>query len=745
MGSTQKILNFHQDSLYMKQKNIPTLCIALLIAIAYLSTYLQKAPKANYEDPNFNLKKAEEQLQTIAREVHPIASLEHTNVRNHIVNEAQKMGYKIQVDTTADYQSWGNYEIITDVFNIIISKPGTNPKGTIAFAAHYDSQPNTPGAADDAAPVSCMLSIMESIKDKSYENDLVFLITDAEETGLNGASVFTQSNPLAPKLNYLFNFEARGNSGPVLGFEPNEKNNYVMDMFLDMDHTIASSLMYDVYRLMPNNTDFTHFKKLDLGGISMALVDGYVNYHSMTDTPENMDKSSLYHYGSIMTQIIDRLGNDDLKGEHSYDMTYFNTLGYHSVQYRPFWNLVLLLLSCVLFYFYILQSQKKINFLKILLGLMDIIFWIALSLALVYLFAFLLKIIYPHYTAFYNHNFYNAMEYFPAFTALSTILFLMISMYRKKENVINIHLGGLVFLFILSGVSYVFIPTGSYIFIVPLFSFLAIQQGKKFVTINKAVWIDTLSIIIPTILMAPIVYMMYITFSLIAAVIPMLIYSLLMIFYMPLFIRGLRLWTMLLASLFILVCIRGHMSSTITEERPYQANWTYMNDDKEERIVMKDDVLDRVEKKYFPNAELMDGKYIEKRTLGLAKPVTYTVQRDSLAKELLIRFTGDKEVIHMRMWGYLLEESEEIQMKGKRFRVKTEDKNGRNGGVQYYGDVMNKELLMRIRYSEFPENGEFWLETVQRGLIEILDINEPIIPGTGYTGGTIIHRYKVKI
>ena len=65
--------------------------------------------------------------------------------------------------------------------------------------------------------------------------------------------------------------------------------------------------------------------------------------------------------------------------------------------------------------------------------------------------------------------------------------------------------------------------------------------------------------------------------------------------------------------------------------------------------------------------------------------------------------------------------------------------------IQYYGDLKNEDLIMEVFFDQFPRSGDFKIESVQRGLIDILAKDGTIIPGTGYNGGTIIHRQKIKI
>ncbi len=730
----------------MDPKKIPTLCLAILIALGFLTCHLYKAPHADYNDPNFDLRKAEEHLQNIAQKPHPLGNAEHERVRNYIVDQAISMGYTVQIDTLVDYQNYHGYAIVSDIKNIIVSKKGTQSNGTIAFAAHYDSQPNTPGAADDATPIANMLSIMETIKDQTFDNDLVFIITDGEETGLSGAALFTSQHTSTSELKYLFNFEARGNSGPLLAFEPNELNNHIMDIYLDLDYSLASSLMYDIYKLLPNDTDFTHFKKLDIDGISMAMIDGFVHYHSMTDTPENIDKSSVYHFGKMMAQLIEKLGNDTLETTRTYDMTYFNTIGYHSVQYRPIWNIIMLGISFILFIFYIPTVIEKVKVPHFIGGFLGALLVFLISLFAMYLFSRTIEFFYPHYTAFYRSNFYNAGQYFLGFAAISTLVYHLFCMalHKKKNYVDYVHLGSLIILFICSIFSLVYIPTGSYILIVPLFFFLCFQQLRRFSSPKKYVWIHTAAAIVPILILMPTSFLVYILFSIEMAIIPMALYGLTMFFLIPLFKVGLRLWTMLLISLVVVSLIRGHMSSTISEEQPYQANWTYYDGDASSVIKLNVDRMTEVEKKYFPEVGSVKHKKEVERELNIPIPIEHHHLVDTINGQVydVIRISTDQEVIRLKIWGDYFNTSDQILLRDQTITLR---KDQGETGIIFYGDVTNQDLELKVQRPKDFIKGKVTVQTCQRGLIDKIAKDGTIIPGVGYNGGTIIHWVEIDI
>src|SRR5690554_4295121 len=83
--------------------------------------------------------------------------------------------------------------------------------------AHYDSKSHASLGASDAG--SGVVTILEGLRaylheNKTPKNDLIILFSDAEELGLNGASLFVNKHPWAQDVGLVLNFEARGSGGP---------------------------------------------------------------------------------------------------------------------------------------------------------------------------------------------------------------------------------------------------------------------------------------------------------------------------------------------------------------------------------------------------------------------------------------------------------------------------------------------------------------------------------------------------
>src|SRR5690606_10747281 len=138
----------------------------------------------------------------------------------------------------------------------------------------------------------------------SHENDIIILFTDAEEIGLLGAELFVKEHPWAEKVGLVLNFEARGSGGPSnMILETNGGNGKMIKAFMEAnpDFPVATSLMYSVYKILPNDTDSTVFREeMDIPGFFFAFIDDHFDYHTALDTAENLDKKSLAHQGSYL-------------------------------------------------------------------------------------------------------------------------------------------------------------------------------------------------------------------------------------------------------------------------------------------------------------------------------------------------------------------------------------------------------------------------------------------------------------
>lgn len=194
------------------------------------------------------------------------------------------------------------------------------------LAAHYDSVPAGPGAGDDAHGVAVILETMRALSTQPpLPNDVVVLITDAEEEGLFGARAFVSAHAWAKDVSVVLNFEARGSTGPAAMFEVTRQNGFLVDALAHagVRRPVATSLTGEVYRRMPNDTDLTVFARAGMAGMNFAFADGVARYHTARDRPEELDPRSVQHQLDYALPLVRALGAADLATPRAPDRVYF--------------------------------------------------------------------------------------------------------------------------------------------------------------------------------------------------------------------------------------------------------------------------------------------------------------------------------------------------------------------------------------------------------------------------------------
>src|SRR5205814_554269 len=142
---------------------------------------------------------------------HPVGTEAHNTVADYIVDRLKFAGYSVEVQGVAAGKEYSkSFTQKVSVTNILARIRGTNSSQSVLLASHYDSVPLAPGAADDGYAVGSMLEVARLMAlGPPLKNDVVFLFTDGEECGRDGAKAFT-FHPWFRNIGTVFNFDARG-------------------------------------------------------------------------------------------------------------------------------------------------------------------------------------------------------------------------------------------------------------------------------------------------------------------------------------------------------------------------------------------------------------------------------------------------------------------------------------------------------------------------------------------------------
>ncbi len=336
----------------MRRTTAGVLLLLLLAAGAWLAVALFRAPApvdASAPPGEFSAGRALEHVRAIAGSPRPMGSARHEAVRAYLLAQLQGMGLDPEVQTATGRSRSGH--TLGLVKNVVVRLSGAagEGQGAVLMAAHYDSVPSGPGASDDGAGVAVLLETLRALQaGPPVDRDVIALFSDGEERGLLGADAFAHGHPWAGDVGVVLNFEARGTRGPGLMFETGPGNRWLIQRFAAAaPYPAAASYSYEVYRRLPNDTDFTVFRQHGLGGLNFAFIHGAVGYHTEMDSLDHLDPGSLQQLGSDALAMVRVFGEArELRpgsGQPMGDAVYFNPLGWSFVWYPSSWVLPLLI------------------------------------------------------------------------------------------------------------------------------------------------------------------------------------------------------------------------------------------------------------------------------------------------------------------------------------------------------------------------------------------------------------------
>ncbi|NQX11150.1 M28 family peptidase [Microbacteriaceae bacterium VKM Ac-2855] len=282
----------------------------------------------------FSATRAYEDVERVSREPHPTGSDGAERVRAYFFGELQGLGLEPRVqEAVGTGESLGG-QALASVRNVVAVVPGKSSSGRVFLMAHADSTHLSYGASDDGVGVATLLDTARAIlSGPRLENDIVLVFTDAEEDCLCGAEAFFDQDPLARDGGVVLNLESRGSSGPAIVFETSRGNATLAKLLAAAaPFPVATSAAVEVYRLLPNDTDFSVLRnRPGFAGLNSASIDGSAVYHSGQDQASAVSLPTLQQLGANTLAVTRALGAADipaLSRSTPDDATYFPVVGF---------------------------------------------------------------------------------------------------------------------------------------------------------------------------------------------------------------------------------------------------------------------------------------------------------------------------------------------------------------------------------------------------------------------------------
>ncbi|MDT0605916.1 M28 family peptidase [Croceitalea rosinachiae] len=534
---------------------------------------------------SFSVDRALEHVKNISAEPHAVGFIGHERTAAYIIGELNKMGLQTSIQEGYTAGDWGNLSKAT---NIIAKIKGKESGKSLVLISHYDSSPHSSFGASDAG--SGVATILEGVsaflaQNKTPKNDIIILITDSEELGLNGADLFVKKHPLAKNIGLVLNFEARGSGGPsYMLIETNRGNSKLIEEFVkaNPDYPVANSLAYSIYKMLPNDTDLTVFREDgDIEGFNFAFIDDHFDYHTALDTYERLDRKTLAHQGSYLMPLLDHFSENSLDNLKSLnDHVYFNIPFFKLVSYPFEWIWPMFGLAVLLFIILVgVGLKKKALDLKSLgKGFAPLLLVLLINSTFGWFSWSALKWWYPGYKDMLHGFTYNGHSYILAFALFAlSVCFFVYNRFRKVSTP-NLLVAPIFLWLVICGLVSVYLQGASF-FVVPLFGLLA----AFLVTINqeKPSSFLLLFLALPAIFMyAPFIKMFPVGLGLKMMVASTVFVTLLYFYLLPLF--GLSKHKMrfgIITILFyVVVSISAHINSDFSDERPKPSSLLYVYD-----------------------------------------------------------------------------------------------------------------------------------------------------------------------
>jgi hypothetical protein len=290
------------------------LCVAV-VSVLVLAPAEPRDTGAPVEE--FSAARAMDELEQVAVAPRPVGSIEHARVRDHLLAALDARGWRTEVHQAVGATDFGRpgTQPVALVRNVVATLPGTDPTGTVLLAAHYDTVAAAPGAGDDGLGMGVLLEVARALTAEGVappRNDVVVLLTDAEEAGMLGAEAFTRERAASLGTAVVLNHEARGAWGTPTTFRTTSPNGALLDALARAPGAMAESASEAAFEALPNDTDLTPLAAAGLHGLDTAISAGAAHYHSPVDDLEHLSPASVQQMGEVSLAVTRHLAAADL-------------------------------------------------------------------------------------------------------------------------------------------------------------------------------------------------------------------------------------------------------------------------------------------------------------------------------------------------------------------------------------------------------------------------------------------------
>ena len=374
--------------------------------------------------------------------------------------------------------------------------------------------------------------------------------------------------------------------------ETNGGNSKLIDEFVNANpsYPVAYSLIYSIYKLLPNDTDATRFREDgDIESFNFAFIDDHYDYHTANDTFERLDRNTLEHQGSYLMPLLNHFSDTDLSNlKSTEDKIYFNVPLFKTVTYSysliwPMFIVALIIFIVIVFYGFRTSRLAKEDVVK---GFVSLFLSIISCLVVGFILWEIIKFLNPQYSEMLHGFTYNGYIYITAFCIVAiSVCACVYSKYYKEENTASLLVAPIVIWLIICALVSQYLK-GAGFFIIPVYFalislFVLIKQQKPSLLLLALLCFPLLLIFSPFLKLFPVAlgfFMKIGAISISVKLVSMLLIALIFGLMISVFgfFKHKKRWSYVL--LFIAFCylISAQFKSGFNEERPKPNSLVYV-------------------------------------------------------------------------------------------------------------------------------------------------------------------------
>jgi hypothetical protein len=262
----------------------------------------------------------------------PVGTEASARARAYVIDQLKLYGYDVRVqEIDAQRPELGRTAHVNNVIAVLAGQRSE----AFGLISHYDSAPESPGGGDDGLGVAVSLEAARVLAARADRRWSIFvLVTDGEEAGLMGAAGLVTDREVMSRLRAYINVESIGSRGTAMLFQSGPSNSWIASAWSRRaPHPRGASFAVEIYKRLPNDTDFTIFAGHDIPGLNFATIGDSYAYHTARDTADRLAPAALRTTGENVVATAAAFDALDITARSRWDSVFFDVGAVTAVSY----------------------------------------------------------------------------------------------------------------------------------------------------------------------------------------------------------------------------------------------------------------------------------------------------------------------------------------------------------------------------------------------------------------------------